>query len=67
MEQQRQRYSIHREAEYARLQKKTREHELVDRLERGFEFSPRESHGVLEVGKENKTILHHMNGVVLAM
>lgn len=52
MEQARRRYSVHREAEYDRLRKKTREHEFVDRLEREFEFSPRESRGVLEVVEE---------------
>jgi len=41
--------SVHRQAEYNRLRKKTREHEFVERLEREFEFSPRESRGVLEV------------------
>ena len=49
---QKRRYSEHRQAEYNRLGKKTREHEFVDRLEREFEFSPRESHGVLEVVEE---------------
>jgi hypothetical protein len=44
--------SLHREAEYNRLRKKTREHEFVDQLEREFEFSPRESRGVLEVVAE---------------
>lgn len=44
--------SIHRQAEYNRLNKKTREHEFVDRMEREFEFSPRESRGVLEVVEE---------------
>jgi hypothetical protein len=52
MEQATQRRSAHREAEYRRLGKKTREHEFVDRLEREFEFSPRESRGVLEVVEE---------------
>ncbi len=52
METEQKRYSIHREAEYNRLKKKTREHEFVDRLEREFEFSPRESRGVLEVVEE---------------
>lgn len=46
------RESIHRQAEYNRLRKKTREREFVDRLEREFEFSPRESRGVLEVVEE---------------
>jgi hypothetical protein len=46
------RYSIQRQAEYARLRKKTRAHEFVDRMEREFEFSPRESRGVLEVIEE---------------
>lgn len=46
------RYSGHRQAEYERLRKKTRENELVDRLEREFELSPRESRGVLEVVEE---------------
>jgi hypothetical protein len=46
------RRSTHRRAEYTRLRKKTREHEFVDRLEREFEFSPRESRGVLEVVEE---------------
>jgi len=41
--------SVHRQAEYNRLRKKTREHEFVGRLEREFEFSPRVSRGVLEV------------------
>lgn len=44
--------SVHRKAEYDRLRKKTREHEFVDQLEREFEFSPRESRGVLEVVEE---------------
>jgi len=44
--------SIHRQAEYGRLRKKTREHEFVDRLEREFEFSPRVTRGVLEVVEE---------------
>jgi DNA-binding CsgD family transcriptional regulator len=44
--------SEHRQAEYDRLRKKTREHEFVDQLEREFEFSPRESRGVLEVVEE---------------
>lgn len=52
MEQQKQRYSVHRQAEYNRLKQKTREHEFVDKLEREFEFSPRESRGVLEVVEE---------------
>jgi len=49
MQQAARRYSPYRQAEYDRLRKKTREHEFVDRLEREFEFSPRESCGVLEV------------------
>ena len=44
--------SRHRQAEYGRLAKKTQEHEFVDRLEREFEFSPRESRGVMEVVAE---------------
>jgi hypothetical protein len=52
MEEQARRYSLHRQAEYDRLRKKTREHEFVGRLEREFEFSPRESRGVLEVVAE---------------
>lgn len=44
--------SIHRQAEYGRLRKKTREHEFVDRLEREFEFSPRVTRGLLEVVEE---------------
>lgn len=52
MEQAARRYSHHRQAEYNRLRKKTREHEFVDRLEREFEFSPRETRGVLEVVEE---------------
>jgi len=52
MEEKAKRYSVHREAEYDRLRKKTREHEFVGRLEREFEFSPRESRGVLEVVAE---------------
>jgi Protein of unknown function (DUF1670) len=44
--------SVHRRAEYGRLRKKTQEHEFVDRLEREFEFSPRESRGVLDVVTE---------------
>lgn len=52
MEKQKQRYSVHRQAEYARLKKKTREHEFVDKLEREFEFSRRVSRGVLEVVEE---------------
>jgi len=44
--------SIHRRAEYGRLQKKTQEHAFIDRLEREFEFSPRLSRGVLEVVTE---------------
>lgn len=46
------RRSRHRQAEFNRLRKKTREHEFVDHLEREFEFSPRESRGVLEVVAE---------------
>jgi len=46
------RKSIHREAEYNRLKKKTEEHEFVERLEREFEFSPRVSRGVLEIVEE---------------
>ena len=46
------RRSEHRGAENKRLKKKTREEEFVNRLEREFEFSPRESHGVLEVVEE---------------
>jgi hypothetical protein len=46
----RERYrSVHRQSEYNRLRKKTREHEFVEKLEREFEFSPRVSRGVLEV------------------
>lgn len=41
--------SKHRQAEYARLRKKTPEREFVEALERDFEMSPRESRGVLEV------------------
>ncbi|MCX6142822.1 MAG: DUF1670 domain-containing protein [Ignavibacteriales bacterium] len=41
--------SVHRQAEYNRLRKKSREHEFVGRLEREFEFSPRVSRGVLEI------------------
>lgn len=52
MEKKKTRRSIHREAEYNRLKKKTEEHEFVDRLEREFEFSPRVSRGVLEVVEE---------------
>jgi len=52
MEEKARRYSVHREAEYDRLRKKTREHEFVGRFEREFEFSPRESRGVLEVVAE---------------
>src|SRR5574340_679095 len=52
MEKEKTRRSIHREAEYNRLKKKTEEHEFVDRLEREFEFSPRVSRGVLEVVEE---------------
>jgi hypothetical protein len=52
MEKQKQRYSIHRQAEYNRLKKKTREHEFIDKLEREFEFSRRISRGVLEVVEE---------------
>ncbi|HLF20043.1 MAG TPA: DUF1670 domain-containing protein [Bacteroidota bacterium] len=52
MQQAARRISEHRQAEYDRLAKKTREHEFVDRLEREFEFSPRESCGVLEVVEE---------------
>jgi hypothetical protein len=44
--------SLHRQAEYNRLRKKTREHEFVDQLEREFEFSPRVSRGVLQVVEE---------------
>lgn len=44
--------SVHRQAEYNRLRKKTREREFVDRLEGEFEFSPRVSCGVLEVVEE---------------
>jgi hypothetical protein len=49
MERDRRYRSVHRQAEYNRLRKKTREHEFVGRLEREFEFSPRVSRGVLEV------------------
>jgi hypothetical protein len=52
MEERAKRYTIHREGEYEQLRKKTREHEFVGRLEREFEFSPRESRGVLEVVAE---------------
>jgi hypothetical protein len=52
METDQKRKSLHREAEYSRLRKKTREYEFVDRLEREFELSPRESRGVLEVVEE---------------
>jgi hypothetical protein len=45
-------HSRHRQAEYGRLRKKTHEHEFVDRLEQEFNFSPRESRGVLEVVTE---------------
>ncbi len=41
--------SRYRQAEYARLGKKTPEREFVEALERDFEMSPRESRGVLEV------------------
>jgi len=44
--------SEHRRAEYRRLRKKTQEHEFIDRLEGEFEFSPRESRGVLDVVTE---------------
>ncbi len=44
--------SVHRQAEYGRLRKKTQEHEFIDRLEREFEFSPRVSRGVLDVVTE---------------
>lgn len=44
--------SEHRRAEYGRLRKKTQEHGFIDRLEREFEFSPRESRGVLDVVME---------------
>jgi DNA-binding Lrp family transcriptional regulator len=44
--------SVHRQAEYRRLKKKTREYEFVNRLENEFEFSPRISRGVLEVVEE---------------
>jgi AraC-like DNA-binding protein len=46
------RQSQHRKAEYRRLGKKSREHQFVETLEREFELSPRESHGVMEVAKE---------------
>ena len=46
------RKSQHRKAEYRRLGKKTREHQFVETLAREFEFSPRESIGILEVAKE---------------
>jgi hypothetical protein len=52
MERAARRYSIHREAEYNRLGKKTRGHEFIERLENEFELSPRESRGVLEVVEE---------------
>jgi hypothetical protein len=52
METQKQRYSVHRQAEYNRLKKKTREYEFVEKLEREFEFSRRVSRGVLEVVEE---------------
>ena len=45
-------HSVHRRSTYRRLRKKTQEHEFVDRLEREFEFSPRESRGVLDVVTE---------------
>jgi len=45
-------HSVHRRSTYGRLRKKTQEHEFVDRLEREFEFSPRESRGVLDVVTE---------------
>lgn len=48
----RKRRSIHRQAEYNRLRKKTQEHAFVEKLEREFELSPRESRGVLEVVEE---------------
>lgn len=41
-----------RQAEYARLNKKTPEREFVEALERDFEMSPRVSRGVLEVVHE---------------
>lgn len=44
--------SVHRRAAYGRLRKKTQEHEFVERIEREFEFSPRESRGVLDVVTE---------------
>jgi hypothetical protein len=52
MEGQKQRHSKHRQAEYNRLRKKTRENEFVEKLEREFEFSRRVSRGVLEVVEE---------------
>jgi hypothetical protein len=52
MKKQKERYSRHRQAEYNRLRKKTREHEFVEKLEREFEFSRRVSRGVLEVVEE---------------
>ncbi|MEK6572262.1 MAG: DUF1670 domain-containing protein [Bacteroidota bacterium] len=52
MQQQKQRRSVHRQREYGRLRKKTKEHQFIERLEREFELSPRESRGVLEVVEE---------------
>jgi hypothetical protein len=52
MHKQERRRSVHRQREYGRLRQKTGEHQFVERLEREFEFSPRESRGVWEVVQE---------------
>lgn len=52
MHQKHKRRSDHRQREYGRLGKKTREHQFIERLEREFELSPRESGGVWEVVQE---------------
>jgi hypothetical protein len=52
MQQHQRRRSIHRQREYGRLGRKTREEQFVHQLEREFELSPRESRGILEVVQE---------------
>lgn len=52
MQQKQKRQSVHRRREYGRLRKKTQEQQFIERLEREFELSPRESRGVWEVVEE---------------
>ena len=69
------RRSKYRQAEFARLKKKTPEREFIEALERDFEMSPRESRGVLEVvhetffdkrelhkGQVEYTVVHFVEG-----